>query len=271
MIMDKVLPKDTALLVHIEHSKPVEINNFVSSLNALNSLYTSYIRKYGDSKEVSQSKLYIEKIEEGSIDIFLCELAAATLIPFIENANVIFDFAAHIKSIYDFFIKGKGEKPTLDIQECKNYKDVLGIVSSDFHGTMSIGAINRSDKGHVFNNCIFNYGDSNSAQNKLDKNIEELKEKEPKAEIYCRVLMHIYQLRNESSNDVGNKAIIDEIAPGKKVSLLFDSDELKSAILFSETNPTQKGFQVDVKVQTINGKLSAYKVVALHDIIDLEE
>ena len=89
-------------------------------------------------------------------------------------------------------------------------------------------------------------------------------------EVYNRVLMQIYQLRNEASKDIGNKAIIDEIAPGKKVSLLFDSEELKSTILFSEANPTQKGFQVDVKVQTINGKFTAYKVIALHDIIDLE-
>lgn len=268
--MDKVQPKDAALFVHIEHSKPVEMSEFVSSLNALNSLYSSYIKKYGDSKGISQSKLYIEKIEEGSIDIFLCELAAASLIPFIENANVIFDFAAHIKGIYDFFTKGEGEKPTLDIQECKNYKDVLGIVASDPHGKMSIGAINKADKGNVFNNCTFNFGNSNSVQNQLGKNIEELKAKEPIAEVYNRVLMQIYQLRNESSNDVGNKAIIDEIAQGKKVSLLFDSEELKSKILFSEANPTQKGFQVDVKVQTINGRLSAYKVIALYDIIDLE-
>lgn len=194
----------------------------------------------------------------------------AALIPFIENANVIFDFAAHIKSTYDFFIKGEGAKPELDIQECKNYKDVLGIVASDPRGTMSIGAINKADKGNVYSNCTFNFGDSNSAQNQLWKNIEELKAKEPIAEVYNRVLMQIYQLRNDSSNDVGNKAIIDDIAPGKKVSLLFDSEELKSTILFSEANPTQKDFQVDVKVQTINGKLNAYKVIALHDIIDLD-
>lgn len=268
--MEKLQPKDTALLVHINHSKPVEMSEFISSLNALSSLYLSYIKKYGDSKEISQSKLYIEKIEEGSIDIYLCELAVSSLIPFIENANVIYDFAAHIKSVYDFFTKGEGEKPTLDIQECKNYKDVLGIVASDPHGSMSIGAINKTEKGNVYHNCTFNFGNSNSAQNQLGKNIEELKNKEPIAEVYNRVLMQIYQLRNESSNDVGNKAIIDEIAQGKKVSLLFDSEELKSAILFSDANPTQKGFQVDVKVQTINGCLSAYKVIALHDIIDLE-
>lgn len=269
--MDKLQPKETALLVHIEHSRPVEMSEFVSSLSALNSLYSSYVKNYGDSKGVSQSKLYVEKIEEGSIDIILCELVAASLIPFMENANVIFDFAAYIKQIYDFFIKGEGEKPELDIQECKNLKDVLGIVAKDPHGNMSIGAINKAEKGNVFNNCSFNFGNSNSTQNQLGRTIEELKAAEPTGEVYQRVLMQIYQLRNEATKDTGNKAIIDEIAPGKKVALLFDSEELKSDILFSETNPTQKGFQVDVKVQTINGKLTAYKVIALHDIIDIEE
>lgn len=269
--MDNLQPKETALLVHIEHTRPIEMSEFITSLSALNSLYSSYVKNYGDSKGVSQSKLYVDKIEEGSIDIILCELAAASLIPFIENANVIFDFAAHIKQIYDFFTKGEGEKPKLDIQECKNLKDVLGIVAKDPHGNMSIGAINKAEKGNVFNNCSFNFGNSNSAQNQLGRTIEELKAEEPTGEVYQRVLMQIYQLRNEATKDTGNKAIIDEIAPRKKVALLFDSEELKSDILFSEANPTQKGFQVDVKVQTINGKFTAYKVIALHDIIDLEE
>ena len=62
--------KDSALLVHIEHSKPIEVSEFVSSLNALNSLYSSFVKKNGDNKIITHSKLYVEKIEEGCIDIY---------------------------------------------------------------------------------------------------------------------------------------------------------------------------------------------------------
>ena len=83
--------------------------------------------------------------------------------------------------------------------------------------------------------------------------------------------MQIYQVRSDADSNTGNKAIIDEIFKGKKVSLLFDSDELKNEILFSNSNPTRTGYQVDVKVQTINGKPQAYKVLALHDIMELSD
>lgn len=263
--------KDSALLVHIEHSKPIEMEEFVSSLNALNSLYSSFVKKNGEEKAITRSKLYVEKIEHGCIDIYLCEIVSATLIPFMENANVIFDFASYIKHVYDFFKKGEGQKPELDVQECNNFSNILGIVASDPKGNMSIGAINKADKGHIFNNCTFNFGDSNSTQNQLSKEVEKLKSVEPDNKVYRRVLMGVYQVRSDAGTNTGNKAIIDEIYKGKKIALVFETDELKNTILFSEINPTRKVFQVDVQVQTANDKVVAYKVIALHEIIDLED
>lgn len=83
--------------------------------------------------------------------------------------------------------------------------------------------------------------------------------------------MGVYQVRSDAGTNTGNKAIIDEIYKGKKIALVFETDELKNAILFSEINPTRKVFQVDVQVQTANDKVVAYKVIALHEIIDLED
>ena len=263
--------KDSALLVHIEHSKPIEVSEFVSSLNALNSLYSSFVKKNGDNKIITRSKLYVEKIEEGCIDIYLCEIVSAALIPFMENANIIFDFASYIKLVYDYFTKGDGKKPELDVQECKNFSEILGIVASDPKGEMSIGAINKTNKGHIFNNCTFNFGESNSAQNQLSKEIDTLKLENSAGNTYKRVLMQIYQVRNEANKNEGNKAIIDEISKGKKIGVVFETDELKNAILFSDINPTQKAFWVDVEVLTVDGKPKAYNVTALHDIIDIDE
>ena len=58
-----------AILFHIEHSKPIEISEFVTSLNAIGNLFSLFAKKNGDCKEAAKSKLYVEKIEEGCIDI----------------------------------------------------------------------------------------------------------------------------------------------------------------------------------------------------------
>ena len=41
-------------------------------------------------------------------------------------------------------------------------------------------------------------------------------------------------------------------------------------IRHSDSNPTKKAYLVDVVLLTVNGKIAAYKVMALHDVIDLE-
>ena len=53
-----------AILFHIEHSKPIEISEFVTSLNAIGNLFSLFAKKNGDCKEAAKSKLYVEKIDE---------------------------------------------------------------------------------------------------------------------------------------------------------------------------------------------------------------
>lgn len=108
----------------------------------------------------------------------------------------------------------------------------------------------------IFKNCTFNFILCHGLENQSE-NIER------------RVLMQIFQVRNAETNK-GNKAIIDEIVEGKPVPLLFASDELRDVILFSDTNPTRKLFQVDVKVQRSSVGIAAYTVMELHDVVDME-
>lgn len=258
-----------ALLVHIKHSRPIEVSEFVTSINAIGNLYSAFVQKRGDSKDTAQSKLYVEKIEEGSIDIILCEIASAGILPFMENMNVILEFSSYIKSVIDYFTQGMGRKPKLDLNECKYFKDLVSVTAGDNNGTTSIGAINKGDKRYTFNNCTFNFQSSNSTQNQLEKEIENIKSVQPIADIYTRQLMTIYQMRSDMATDIGNKAIIEAIS-NKKVGVVFETDELKELILNSDENPTKKAFLVDVVVQTVNGKLAAYKVMKLHDIVSLD-
>lgn len=37
--------KDTVLKIHVEHSRPIEINEFTSALNAVGSLFSTFAQK----------------------------------------------------------------------------------------------------------------------------------------------------------------------------------------------------------------------------------
>ncbi len=41
-----------AILFHIEHSKPIEISEFVTSLNAIGNLFSLFARKMGIAKKL---------------------------------------------------------------------------------------------------------------------------------------------------------------------------------------------------------------------------
>ncbi len=268
--VEKIESRETALLVHIEHSKPIELKDFTTSLEALRGLFCDFAAKNGQSKEQTQAKLYVEKIENGCIDIFLCEAVSAGLLPFIENINIILDFSLYIKTVMEYFLLRKGEKPKLDLQEAKNFRDLLEISANDNKGEMSIGAVVKTDTGNVYNNCVFNFQGSNSSQNQIEKDIEEMKSAQPSGNVFKRQLMTIYQIRGDMSSNTGNKAVIDAIS-SKKLNVVFETDELKRKILNSVENPIRKAYLVDVVLMTVEGRQTAYKVTALHDVIDLSD
>ena len=89
--------KQDILRIHIENSQPVEVADFTKTMNAFGALFASFAQKNGKSKEEANAKLYVSKIIEGSIDIHLVELATMGIIPFVENSNLILDFAKHIR------------------------------------------------------------------------------------------------------------------------------------------------------------------------------
>lgn len=263
-------PQDTALLVKITHSKPIEVKDFVATMNAIGNLFDGFCQQNGDSSDAKKAKLYVQKIEHGCIEIFLTEAVSMLALPFMENMNIIMEFAAHMKNVIQYFTKGKGEKPELNIKELRQFHDVFAVTAGDNNGTTQIGAIQIGSNAPVYNITNFNYFESNSAQNQIQRDEKELKEREDTEKIYERQLMKIFQMRGNMSTNAGNKATIDALY-AKPLPVVFENDELKYQILNHDDNPTKQAYLVDVVIQTIGGKPTTYKVMALHDIVPLDD
>lgn len=80
--------------------------------------------------------------------------------------------------------------------------------------------------------------------------------------IFNKTLMKVYQLQNTDKETTGNKAIISPLT-NKELPIYFANNELKQQILFSNENPINKLFVVDVELQVIENKPKAYKILAL--------
>lgn len=263
-----VMNNNNVLRIHIKNSQPVDVSDFTKTMSAFGTLFSNFAQKNGKSKEEANAKLYVSKIIEGSIDIHLVELASLAVIPFVENSNLILEFAKHIKSIYDYFVLSKGDEPELNVPELKGVHDMVSIPANDRNGLMTVQVINDNAGNVIFEGCTFNHIEGNGIQNQSDNVLKERKALSNEGDIYRKQLMTIYQVRKDGT-DRGNKGVIDAISD-RKLGLVFDSDILEDEILRSAQNPMLKGYIVDVIVQTVLGKPAAYKIMALHDVIDLD-
>lgn len=265
----ELLPRDTALLFKVTHSKPIEMKDFVATMNSLAYLFEGFAKENADSAEGRKAKLYVEKIEQGCIEFFLQEVVTACALPFMENFNTILGFADYLGTLVRNAIAGRNET-RLSIPELKALSDLFSINAADPHGITEFGAIRRDSPNYSFNNCTFNFQDSNTAQNQVKRTIEEKELESPSEKVYERQLMTIFQMRGDMNTNTGNKAVIDALSK-KALSVVFETDELKHQILNNDDNPTKQAYLVDVVIQTIGGKQIAYKVMALHDIIPMED
>lgn len=259
--------KDTALLFKITHSKPIEMNDFVATMTSLSTLFENFAKENADSVDGRKAKLYVEKIEHGCIEFYLLETITACTIPFIENFNLVYEFTVHLGNLVKNAIGGRNETK-LTIPELKSLRDVFSINAGDPNGKTEFGAIDRNNPGMIFNNCTFNFMDSNAAQNQIKRTIEQKEQELPDETIHHRQLMTIFQMRSNINTNTGNKATIDALAK-KPLPVVFETDELKRQILKNDENPTNKAFLVDVVVLT-SGNATVYKVVGLHEIIPLD-
>ena len=263
--------QDTALLFKITHSKPIEMADFIATMNAISSLFENFVKENADSAEGRKAKLYVEKIEHGSIDFYLIESIMACALPFMENFNSVFEFSKNLRRLVEGAIRGDKEA-RLSIAELKALKDIFAINANDPKGETTFGPVDMGNPTVIINNyaCTFNFSESNTAQNQIAKTIERKELDTPAEIVHEKQLMTIFQLRSNMETDKGNRAKIDALCP-RALSIYFDNDTLKREILASVENPTRQAYVVDVIMQTIDGKPVLYKVMALHEIIPLED
>lgn len=125
------------LKIHITNSKPIDLQTFSTSLSSVSSLFASYANKNGVYTSDADVGLYVEKVKEGSIELWL-GVGTAAFLAFAENANIVIDFAKHIKGVYDFYTNRSEEKPDMSIDEMKHYHDMLNVIADDNKGNMSM-------------------------------------------------------------------------------------------------------------------------------------
>lgn len=254
------LPK---LLIKIENSQPVELFDMTLSMAAIANEYKRFMIDHPVNSPGGEIKLYIKEIRSGSIETELAAMAPS-LLPLTEHAGSIIAYAKHLKTVIEWFAGKSKDKPAkIDKAGLQNLSSIVEPIAKDNASQFNIGVIN----GPVTYNININSTEANAVQNKVKRELESLKE--PVSGIHEKVLLYWVQAKNQKDGKTGDRAKIESIYKGS-VKVVFINDELKIKMLYGQPYPFKMAFVVDVAVETINERPALYKVLEIHESIELE-
>ncbi len=209
-----------------------------------------------------ETKLYVKEIKSGTITTVLSDLTPI-IIPFIENANSVIEFAKFIKMGFEYFLGKSEEKPKeFDIKDCTNFNNIIKPIAKDNGSNITFtGDCNIENQTIIYN---FNSVESNAIQNGIQKEREKLKE--PEKNKHEKVLFYWDSAKYDEKSKSIDKGFIDSLHQSA-LKVVFENQETKTKMLDMETNPFHYAFLVDVEILTINKIPTAFKIFNLHEFL----
>lgn len=259
---------ESKLQIHIEYSNKIELAHYINSLDSVNSEYSNYIRTAENHLQPDDIKLFVNEIRSGSIITDLIAYSP-TLLAFAEHANTLLDFTKHIANTINLLKNHSTheiiEDEKLTTSTLSNIQGLVEPILNDKNGKISFEGVNFG------NNCTVNVTINSSDAKDIYNKAQSIKEFRPTPEtnIKEQVLLVFTQTNSSTKNTNNDKGVIESISKNT-VKIRFTNDELKKEMLFNQ-HPYGVAFIVDVEIQTINEKPFIYKILKLHECINIDE
>ncbi|OTG79917.1 hypothetical protein B9T33_10365 [Acinetobacter sp. ANC 5054] len=259
---------ESKLQIHIEYSNKIELAHYINSLNSVNSEYSNYISKANTHLQPNDIKLFVNEIRSGSIITDLIAYSP-TMLAFAEHANTLLDFTKHIANTINLLKNNptheiiKEEK--INTTSLNNMQGLVEPILTDRNGNISFEGVNFGD------NCIVNVTINSSDANDIYNKAQSVKDFRPTPDtnIKEQVLLVFTQTNSSTKNTNNDKGVIESISKNT-IKIRFANDSLKKEMFFKQ-HPYGVAFIVDVEIQTINDKPFIYKVLKLHECINIDE
>jgi hypothetical protein len=224
------------------------------------------------SIHIDETRLLVIEVRKGSIVLELLP-ALAPIVATVEYANTVIDFVKHMASGLDKLRQPKGRLEDPTTQQLKNMGEVVQSVAKDSNGSLTIAA--KYSNGDVVQEYVVRQTDARNISQNASAQLKEISDKGSHA--MYKVLMHLHQSSVEDlkvGKRTSEKGIVEAVDMTPR-ALIYASDlagqQIKEVILEPGGNPYQKAFVIDMDVETVNGRPRAYRVLEVHQVLDLDE
>lgn len=247
----------TTLVFTIDNKTPVELLSLTHAMLSVSAQFDKFNIKHGHT---SEAKLYVKEVRKGSIILELFDIAVVSAIPFVENVNTVAEFAKHLQKVFTFFKNGgtNEDKPELTAKDCDDFYNIINPVALDSGANLTLNVSGNSNcKIHISIPSL----EANAMQNRFRAEKEVLRQKELK-ELHHKQILTFSQAADKRT---GNKGIIESLNE-KPLGLIFENEEDREKILAIPTqNPLKYAFIVDVRVEFVGNRPSAYRILKYYD------
>jgi hypothetical protein len=261
MIINPPMPdQKEKLRVELLNKEPIELIALTNSLLSLGNQYKRFCDRHGNSGQYYEARLYINEIKSGSVITDLISMSPFVALPFIENANTIFEFGNYLKTAFDKFRGGSSFDLKLDKKDYEDLSCILEPVARDNGAQYNIL---NTGAGNVYVN-IFSTNSIEAKQMQRRINAERNKKSDSDSNSYEKEIFYWYQARKGAPSKNGDLGIIESIS-NKPLKVLFDTETIKMALVDGVRNPFKMAFVVDVQLKTIDEKPIAYKITRVYE------
>lgn len=265
------------LILRIETEKPVELGEFVATFVGLgNQFETFYDGLHPDDR--GSVRFYVREVRAGSIIAELVPYAFAAspvlgeVMAVVSYANDLHDFVANFGGRLSRYFKRDGRSPDVNKADLADFLRTVQAVAHDSDAQLSLAAFDGSDQRIAFQ---FTTPEAREAEHNINEHRAEM-ERKTDAE-HERVLMIFTTTKRahaRAGKRTGERVKIETISP-RELPIVYAStlaeERIRHEIADADDNVYKKGFDVDVNVEVAGGRPIAYRVVAVHDVIDLPD
>jgi hypothetical protein len=266
------MDKSPHLILKIETKSPIELGDFVAAFVGLGSQYEAF-HDAEHPDERGDAKFYVKEVRAGSIIAELVPYAgqALALGAGVRYANDLYKFVeTYGEKLSKAFKKG-GRVPDASKGDLADFLKAVAAVAHDGDGSLDLAVF---EKGEVRSAFKFSTREARTAEANLTEQRIEM-ERTTDAD-HKRVLM-TFTRTNVSHAKAGTRSgerVQIDVIHKRPLPIVYAStlaeERIRHEIAEADENVYKKAFDVDVNVEERNGKPIAYRIVALHDVIDIE-
>lgn len=263
------------LTLTLDNTQPIELGAFVGAFTSLAKDYKKSLESKGLDAD---AQIYITEVRSGSIVADLMPVVATAFPAVAAGVTQVAQAIDFVNSWKERLSKLRdGLVPEgLVRSDLRTFTDALEAVANDPNGNQLLEAATFEDgKRQVKAAFKFSTNDAQEIRNTIEGEFKRLDA--PTEKVHKRVLM-IFK-RSDIGNAPlekrsGERAVIASISE-RDLPIMYASElaeeRIKHEIRESDENIYKKGFNVDVSVEYKGEKAVVYKVIEVHQVIDLAE